>query len=314
MSRADNDTWNITESVGSTALGVAAARAMETDSDNPLITDPFAKLFLEAAGPGMWSMFSGGMPAADLARFDPQLPARMQGMRDYIASRTAFFDEFFLDAAQAGVRQAVILAAGLDARAWRLAWPAGACVYELDQPAVLEFKTSTLLAHDAHPTAEHINVAIDLRDDWPTALRQGGFDPSAPTAWSAEGLLPYLPAAAQDLLFERVQELSAPGSRIAVEAFGADFLDPDAMAKQRALTDKYRAAAAEHDLPEIPNIEDLLYLEDRADVADWLRGRGWDVSVASAQELMAHYHRTPPADLDEGATPQSLFVKGALPG
>jgi methyltransferase (TIGR00027 family) len=169
----------------------------------------------------------------------------MQTMLDYMASRTVFFDEFFLAATHAGVRQAVILAAGLDARVWRLPWPDGITVYELDQPKVLEFKESTLEASGAHPTAAHVNVPVDLRQDWPKALRQAGFDASAPTAWSAEGLLPFLPAAAQDLLFDRVQELSAPGSRIAVEAFGSGVLDPDSMARQRAQMEKYRAAFRE---------------------------------------------------------------------
>lgn len=307
MTRTDNDNWDITESVGATALGVAAARAAETESDNPLIVDPFAKLFLNAAGEGMWSMFSGGTLPKELADFDADLPARMQAMLDYMASRTVFFDEFFLTATHAGVRQAVILAAGLDARAWRLPWPDGTTVYELDQPKVLAFKESTLQANGAHPTARHVNVAVDLRQDWPKALRAAGFDASAPTAWSAEGLLPFLPAAAQDLLFDRVQELSAPGSRIAVEAFGSGVLDPDSLARQRAQMDKYRAAAAAHGMAEIPDVVDLWYLEDRDDVADWLRWRGWDVSVASAHELVARNHRSAPEDLED-ATPLSQFV------
>lgn len=137
--------------------------------------------------------------------------------------RPKFFDEYFLTAADDGIRQAVILAAGLDARAWRLAWPAGCVVYEIDQPKVLAFKTDTLESHPATPIASHVGVGIDLRLGWPTALVESGFDPSIPTAWSAEGLLPYLTADAQDLLFDRVQSLSAPGSRVAVEAFTNEF-------------------------------------------------------------------------------------------
>ena len=59
MARTDNDTWEITESVGATALGVASARAAETESDNPLIRDPFARVFLDAAGEGVWNWHTG---------------------------------------------------------------------------------------------------------------------------------------------------------------------------------------------------------------------------------------------------------------
>ncbi|WP_459952991.1 class I SAM-dependent methyltransferase, partial [Mycobacterium avium] len=131
---------------------------------------------------------------AQLADVDPQFEDRMQAMLGYTACRTKFFDDYFLAAAGDGIRQVVILAAGLDSRAWRLAWPPGCVVYEIDQPKVLEFKTSTLESHAVDPVASHIGVGIDLRLDWPKALTAAGFDASVPTAWSAEGLLPYLTA------------------------------------------------------------------------------------------------------------------------
>src|SRR5208283_3517018 len=205
MPRTDNDSWDITQSVGATALGVAAARAAETESENPLISDPFARVFLQAAGEGMWNWFAAANLPAQITEAEPDLKPRMQGMVDYMAARTAFFDKFFLDATRAGVRQVVILAAGLDSRAWRLPWPDGTTVYELDQPQVLEFKSSTLRENGAQPTCDLVSVPVDLRHDWPAALQQAGFDASAPSVWSAEGLLPFLPAVAQDLLFERVQ-------------------------------------------------------------------------------------------------------------
>jgi methyltransferase (TIGR00027 family) len=131
--------------------------------------------------------------------------------------RTRFYDQFFVDATQSGIRQAVILAAGLDARAYRLPWPAGTVVYEVDMPEVIEFKTSTLRKLGAEPTAERRTVAVDLRDDWPAALRAAGFDPDAASAWSAEGLVVYLPPEAQDALFDNITALSAAGSRLACE-------------------------------------------------------------------------------------------------
>jgi methyltransferase (TIGR00027 family) len=313
VARTENDTWEITESVGATALGVAAARAAETESENPLISDPFARVFVDAAGEGMWSWFAAPNLPAEIVEAEPDLLPRMRGMRDYMAARTSFFDQFFLDATRAGVHQVVILAAGLDSRAWRLPWPDGTTVYELDQPRVLEFKSSTLAAHGAQPTCKLVHVPVDLRQDWPAALQQAGFDTSAPSAWSVEGLLPFLPAAAQELLFERVQALGAVGSRIAVEEPGSDFLDESARAKQRENMQRVRSLMAKLE-PErdIPDVQDLWYFEEREDVGDWLRRHGWDATVLPAAELMASYDRTPPAI--EDAAPKTLFVAAQRAG
>jgi methyltransferase (TIGR00027 family) len=306
--RTDDDTWEITESVGATALGVAAARAAETEGENPLISDPFARVFLDAAGDGMWNWFAGASLPAEIVEAEPDLKPRMQGMVDYMAARTAFFDQFFLDATRAGVQQVVILAAGLDSRPWRLPWPNGVTVYELDQPRVLEFKSSTLREHGAQPTCNLINVPVDLRHDWPAALQEAGFDTSAPSAWSAEGLLPFLPADAHELLFERVQALGAPGSRIAVEAPGPDFLDQEVQAKRRESMQRVRDLMAKLEPHrDIPDVQDLWYFEEREDVADWLGRHGWNVTVTPAVELMAEYDRRPPQDVEDAA-PKTLFV------
>jgi methyltransferase (TIGR00027 family) len=309
MARTNNDTWDITESVGATALGVAAARAAATEERPPLIDDPFARLFLDAAGEGIWNLWGGALPE-EIVEADPDVSARMRGMVDYMACRTVFFDQFFTDAAAAGVRQVVILASGLDARTWRLPWPAGTRVFELDQPKVLEFKTATLRSAGATPRAELVEVAVDLRQDWPKALQESGFDPSAASVWSAEGLLMFLPAQAQDELFERIHALSAPGSRVAVEALSADMLAPDFLQRQREQMQRFRdlAAATMRDA-DIPEFEDLWYLEPRADVAEWLTARGWDVAVQTAAELLARHDRPVP---DEDTVPRSLFVSGRL--
>jgi methyltransferase (TIGR00027 family) len=314
VARTENDSWEITESVGATALGVAAARAAETESDDPLISDPYARAFLQAAGEGMWSWFAAPDLPEQLTEAEPDLKSRMQGMVDYLAARTAFFDKFFLDATRAGVRQVVVLAAGLDSRAWRLAWPAGTTVYELDQPRVLDFKASVLRDEGAQPTCRLVTVPVDLRDDWPAALRQAGFDTKAPSVWSAEGLLPFLPAAAQELLFERVQTLGAPGSRIAVEAPGPDFLDEAARDRQRQTMQRVRDVMADLE-PErdIPDVADLWYFEEREDVGHWLGRHGWEVTVTPAPELMASYDRRPPQDIEDAA-PQTLFVAAELTG
>ncbi|MFZ0903478.1 MAG: class I SAM-dependent methyltransferase [Mycobacterium sp.] len=304
MPRTDNDSWEITESVGSTALGVAAARAAETDSANPLIRDPFARAFLEAAGDGMWNLMANPSNAAELTD-DVDLLAHLQVMIDFMAVRTAFFDEYFLNAAASGVRQVVILAAGLDARAWRLPWPDGTTVYELDQAKVLDFKSTTLQRRGAHPTSRLVSVAIDLRQDWPTALQEAGFDPSRPTVWSAEGLLRYLPARAQDLLFERIQALSPSGSWLATNAPAESALDPERLARQREQSHRLRAAAARVLDAEVPADEDLWYPEERTDVTEWLRDHGWDASAITMGEMLIRYGRHVPAD---DIVPPTVFV------
>jgi methyltransferase (TIGR00027 family) len=249
-------------------------------------------------------------PAAtpELIEAEPDLPLQMQAMVDYMASRTAFFDSFFLDATRAGIRQVVILAAGLDSRSWRLPWPDGTTVYELDQPRVLDFKFSTLAEHGAGPACNRIAVPVDLRQDWPIALREAGFDAETPSAWSAEGLMPYLPAAAQDLLFDRVEGLTASGSRVAVEALGPTFLDPEVRAKRRERMDRIRAFMADVDPQrEVPRTDELWYFEAREDVGDWFRRHGWDMTVTPTDKLMAGYGRRPSKEVED-RIPGNLFV------
>lgn len=305
MPRTDNDSWDITESVGSTALGVAAARAAETDSENPLIRDPFARAFLEAAGDGMWTLMANPAKSAELTELEPDVRAHMQVMIDFMAVRTAFFDEYFLNAAASGVRQVVILAAGLDARAWRLPWPDDTTVYELDQAKVLEFKLTTLRQRAVQPTSKLVSVAVDLRQDWPKALQQAGFDPSRPTAWSAEGLLRYLPAQSQDLLFERIQALSPAGSWLAVNAPAQSALDPGLLARQRDQSHRFRSAASRVLDTDIPDVEDLWYPEERTDVVDWLRAHDWDASGTAMGEMLTRYGRNVPND---DILPPTVFV------
>lgn len=228
-------------------------------------------------------------------------------MIDFMATRTAFFDEFFLAAVNAGVRQVVILGSGLDSRAWRLPWPDGTVVYELDQPKVLEFKSATLLQHGVQPTSRLVNVPIDLRQDWPKALQEAGFDSARPCAWSAEGLVRYLPARAQDLLFERIDALSPAGSRLASNVPGADFLNPDRMRRQREGMQRMRAVVARLVNTGITDYEDLWYAEERTNVVGWLRERGWDVSAKTFAELLNHYRRNTPESV-ENTIPPMLFL------
>lgn len=305
MPRTDDDSWEITESVGSTALGVAAARAAETESADPLIRDPFARAFLDAAGDGMWSLTSDPRLSAKLADVAPELLAHTRVMVDFMAVRTAWYDEIFLAATSAGVRQVVILAAGLDARTWRLPWPDGTTVFELDQAKVLEFKSGTLASRGAQPKATLVNVAVDLRHDWPKVLQEAGFDATRPTMWSAEGLLRYLPAAAQDLLIARIDSLSPAGTWLATNLPAARAVEPGLLARQRAQSQRFRTAAARVLAAEIPDVDDLWYPEQRTDLTRWLGKHGWHASSIGMAELLAKYGRPVPAD---DVMPQVDFV------
>ena len=296
MRRSDNDSWDITESVGATALGVAWARSQEAQSQCPLFTDPFAEMFVEAAVDRGWQLPQ------------PHVADRIRSIAGYAASRTKWFDEFFIAAGARGIDQAVILAAGLDARAWRLPWNDGVTVYEIDQPKVLAFKGETLRSRGLEPAARYTAVPVDLRQDWPKALREAGFDPEEPTAWAVEGLLPYLPAAAQDLLFEHITDLSARGSRIAVEAFGAGFFDPEYLATRR---ERMRQMREEAGIPDdTPDAADLWYIEDRTEVVDWFTDHGWDVTSIGSADLMERYNRS----VDDDTTPRTTFVEARLAG
>ena len=285
--RTDDDSWDIATSVGATAVMVAAARAAETDKDNPLIRDPYAKVLVAGAGSGIWEFMLDNEFVAKVADFDPEVAAIVEHMGSYQAVRTHFFDEFFTAAAGAGIRQIVILASGLDSRAYRLPWPAGTTVYELDQPKVLEYKAATLNQHGATPKAPRREVPIDLRFDWPKALREAGFDPSVPTAWLAEGLLMYLPADAQDRLFEQVTELSAAGSRISAETVGIHAAD-----RRERMRERFERLAAQFGIDDTLDVGELTYEDpDRADVAVWLDEHGWQSTAVTSQDEMRRLGR-----------------------
>src|SRR5581483_4892893 len=202
MARTHDDSWDLASSVGATATMIAAARALATKNPRGLINDPFAEPLVRAVGLESFVKMVDGL--VDFSAIENASPARMQTIFNGIGVRTKYFDSYLLAAVDAGVRQVVILASGLDARAYRLHWPAETVVYEVDQPQVIEFKTTTLADIGAQPTAERRPVGIDLRFDWPAALQAAGFDAQAPTAWLAEGLLIYLPPDAQDRLFDNI--------------------------------------------------------------------------------------------------------------
>ena len=272
--RTDGDSWGPASSVGATATMVAASCAVASQGPDALLDDPLADPLVRAVGLDPFvRIIDGEIDFEDDPLFNRK--ARTQ----QITVRTRFFDNFFTSATNDGVSQAVILASGLDTRAYRLRWPAGTVVYEIDQPQVIAFKTSTLADLGAAPTAERRTISIDLRDDWPAALREGGFDVTQPTAWSAEGLLPYLPPEAQDRLFDNITALSAPGSRLATEHVP----DPNAFSDERIQRISERWQRFGFAL----NAADLFYRGERNVVLDYLTTHGWQVTAHAARELYA---------------------------
>ncbi|CKH24982.1 class I SAM-dependent methyltransferase [Mycolicibacterium smegmatis] len=282
MARTENDTWDLASSVGATATMVAAARALATNADEPAIDDPFAAPLVRAVGVDFFTKLVDDN--FDLTALEPEAAEGLTRFANGMAARTRFFDDFFLDAARAGVRQFVILASGLDARAYRLPWPAGSVVFEIDQPDVIEFKTKALADLGALPTTDRRAVAVDLRFDWPAALTEAGFDPAEPTAWIAEGLLGYLPPEAQDRLLDQIAELSAPGSRVAVEEIPAieEEDHEEIAARMKDFSDRWRAHGFDLDFTE------LVFLGDRADVSSYLQGHGWKTTSMTSDELLVH--------------------------
>ena len=281
MPRTENDTWDLAHSVGATATGVAVGRALATQRPNALIDDPYAAPLVRAVGVPFFTRLVDGELNPD--EVDADAAFGMQRMTDMMAVRTRFFDDFFLKAARAGARQAVILAAGLDARAYRLPWPPDTAVFEIDQPQVIDFKTQTMRELGVAPTAHRHAVAVDLRHDWPTALQRAGFDPDRPTVWSAEGLLPFLPPDAQDRLLDEITALSAAGSRLATENMdGGDGAQAQRMQdRTQQAIDHWREHGFDLDMT------DLRYPGERNDVPEYLGVRGWATKVIPMTELYA---------------------------
>ena len=271
MARADDDSWDLASGVGATATAVAASRALANRAG--LIDDAWAEPLVRAVG---MEHFQELLDA-------PETSDDVQRMVHGMAIRTRYFDDFLHKTSHTtDIRQTVILASGLDARGYRLPWPAGTVVFEVDQPGVIDFKVSALQRLGARPTAEVRHVGVDLREDWPAALAGHGFDAGRPTAWIAEGLLIYLPPDAQDRLFDHITALSPAGSRLATEFMPAmdAFTDPPAEGDEPG-ADRWRRLGF-HD-----NLAGLVYVGERSHVIDYLQQLGWQVSGSGVEELFA---------------------------
>jgi len=296
--RRDGDSWDLASSVGATATMVAAARALATADPQHLIDDPFAAPLVRAVGVEFFVKMIDG--TLDLSQFPDFSPERTQAMVDGMALRTRFFDDQLRAATARGIRQVVILAAGLDSRAYRLDWPAGTVVYEVDQPDVIAFKSQTMAGLGAEPTTTRRTVAIDLREDWPAALAEAGWDRSAPTAWVAEGLLIYLPPDAQDRLFDLITELSPPGSAVATEyAPGIQTFDAE---RSRQFSDTLREHGLDLDM------SSLVYAGQRSHVVEYLHHLGWDVTGSPRSELFTAAGLPVPDARDDDQLGEIIYV------
>lgn len=264
------------QAVANTGLLVAAIRARETSRHDALFRDPFAEKLAGATG---------------VMHLEAALAHSGERSTLQIVVRTRFWDEELLRAVQTA-RQVVLLAAGMDARAYRLDWPDDTELFEVDQPEVIAQKAHLLVADQ--PRCRRHAVGVDLRDDWPAAIRAAGFDPVQPTVWLMEGLLQYLDETAVSTLFDRVDALSAAGSTLLYEVVGQSLLESPSMAP---------------------------LLESMADMGSpWLFGtdtpgelaqrRDWSAHVVDIAEVGNRWNRwpTPAIPLEVPGVPRGFFV------
>lgn len=299
MARTDSDRWDLASSVGVTATMVATQRALAHRQE--LIDDPLAEPLVRAVGHDLFTHLLDGD-----VEMEKSYPEYVQ-MRtvDGIVARTRFFDRLCVAAGEAGVRQIVILASGLDSRAYRLPWPDGTVVFEVDQPEVIDFKTRTLSGLGREPSTTRREIGVDLRDDWPTALVEGGFDSSQPTAWIAEGLLIYLPPDAQDRLFDNITELSAANSRLATEFVP----DMSVFVGERAQRLSERLKKYGDGL----DVSDLVYHGERSDVPEHLHDLGWLVFTHTTREILETNGFDFPEDVAFAPYGNATYVDAELP-
>lgn len=261
--------------VSTTALVVGMARWAETGRHDRLFEDLLAKRFLDAAGAEQQAAWNAGSGERFTA-----------AMGDYFALRTRYFDDYFEQAAEAGCRQTVLLAAGLDTRAFRLRWPEGCRVFELDQPELIAFKEEALRGET--PACRRDVIGADLRADWPARLAERGFRPDEPTAWLVEGVLVYLTEQDADGLLARISSLSAPGSHLAVEHV------------TRAMVESDRAKRAVANAPDgvVDRLSALWKNRMTRPAVDWLADHGWTAVEEPLPDLAARHGRPVPPAFD----------------
>jgi methyltransferase (TIGR00027 family) len=244
--------------ISETAVGAAMMRAHETAQSDALFKDPYAAAFVAASQ----------RPFEDLPDPDGQLARLEEGFRTEGAIRTRFFDDYVTAASRRGIRQVVLLGAGLDTRAFRLSWQPDAHVFEIDLPGVLDFKDRILDQEGARPRCARTVVTADLLDDWSSTLLGSGFAADTATAWTAEGLIVYFPAESAIRFVDALTALSAPGSELAFDDASPNALITSALAS-------------------------MWHEETTTEVTRWLQAHRWTTATQNGSDLAHRYRRQP---------------------
>jgi methyltransferase (TIGR00027 family) len=245
--------------VATTALLVAALRADESKRADRLFEDPFAQALAGDAGRAALQSYR--------AAVGPSIPI--------IEVRTRYFDEALLRAQSNGARQVVIIAAGMDARAYRLAWAAGTRVFELDQPEIIEAKAEALTGID--PRCERHPIAVNLAESWESLLVENGFSREVPSTWLVEGLLQYLDGSIVERLFTKIDALAAAGSTLLYDVVGDSLL---------------RAPPLEATLRYMRELG-APWIFGSDDPAGLVAARGWDAGVTDPSVIGNEWKRWP---------------------
>lgn len=256
--------------MGWASLLAAYGSVQRPRRDGRLFDDPLSSAFIGSVAAGVSG--TSEQPSQSGPSEDEGSSILWETFRFYFSTRRPFYDRWLEHGIARGHRQVVLLAAGLDGRAFRLSLPADVSVFELDHAQVLEFKNDVIAEHGLSPGCRRVPVATDLRGNWAAALIAAGFDPALPTTWVAEGLLMYMHGADCDRLMETVTAVSGPGSRIVAEYFDRVPVEEDMPvatlgAADRRAWDLLRALLASGPVAEDPG--------------DWLTLHGWTPHVIS---------------------------------
>ena len=272
--------------VGNTARWIAASRARESELAQPLFSDPYAR---ELAG-------EAGFDLQRLMRTAMGVPG--DGPDLYLSIRTKFLDDALHDTVRSrGLHQVVILAAGMDTRAFRIPWPSGVRVFEVDRDEIFDHKEAVLARASASPSCDRHVVRADLARPWAAALAVAGFERSKPAAFLVEGLLMYLEESNALALLTAIGGIAAPGSWIAADVVNPEVLTSPYMAR-------YMTALREAGSPWKFGIDDP---------ESFFRQRGWSPTVVQPGDPDASYGRWPfpTAPRAMPGLPRTFFVTAA---
>ncbi|MFN8369842.1 MAG: SAM-dependent methyltransferase [Bacteriovoracaceae bacterium] len=263
--------------VGKTGLLVAAMRARESErseADGPLFSDPFARALAGTDGWYIWKIATDAV-----------------GEQPSIALRTRYFDDRIKLALEQGVRQIVILAAGMDSRAYRLKFPVNTKIYELDRAEVLAYKQERLIG--ARLQCERSEIAVDLKDDWEKKLIEAGFKKGEKTVWIVEGLLMYLDESAVVSLFKRINSLATSQDILLSDILSLTFLKAPFLAPQIEFLKKIEAP----------------WIFGTDEPEKFLENLGWKANVIQTGDVAPHRWHMPVIPRNIPNVPRGFLVE-----